>query len=199
MRRNVPSDKGECVIVHAESVTFPNTIEALRFAFAGQNGYERPLINRMTDTEASREGLSPVEAAAQAGMMLAEIKQLGPLTEQVLRARYMRQKEPCTCRSPCCSGKRIDLVWDAAVSYLTQAVAVHLEGCKTNYKIRRTLIEMALGCQSRNITQLAADELINRDTLAGWRGRVKKWLDGAERRAYNEVHDLFKARGRIET
>lgn len=186
------------MIVDREVVVFPHTIEALRFAFAGQNGYGRPLMNRMADTQAGAEGLSPLEASAQAGMMQVEIKQLGELAEQVLRARYMRHYERCECQSPCCSGRRIDLDWDFAVSYLSQAVATQLEGRKTTYLIRRVLIEIALGVSKHNLAQLAADELINRDTLAAWRGRVKKWLEGTERRAYNEVDDLFRAKGWIE-
>lgn len=175
---------------------FDNAVQALRFAFAERNGYGRPTINRMADTSGSGDGLTPLEQSTMAGMILAEVRALGRVPEHVLRARYTPRTLVCQCQSVCCSGRRVNEDWLFAASYLSEQLrTTALAGRNTTVAQRQGLIELVLGASKRSISDLAHANGVHRDTFAGWRTRVEKWLLDVERRAFDQFEQVARERG----
>ena len=86
---------------------FDSYIDALIFAFnASSENYDRPYMNRVAaPAVGSGRGLGGLDGAAQAGMIRAEVRDLGRMREAILLARFAprwisRFSEPIWSR-PC--------------------------------------------------------------------------------------------------
>ena len=106
-RKKLQVEKGgDMAVCLEDDVRFTSAHTALVFAFRFSVGaYDRPLANRLAE-KSTGVGVAPLDMAAQAGMIRAEVCALGWLHEALLTARYAPSVVPCSCRSRCCAGKR---------------------------------------------------------------------------------------------
>jgi len=117
---------------------FASTHAALVFAFsyAGQQSPKTPMTSLIRTAElGSGKGLSGVDAAAQAGFILAEVCRLPDDQHNIIVARYDRVRHECRC----CEQPSPSNEWRAAIDALSHCV--ELEG--VHRKVRLIMVEKA--------------------------------------------------------
>ena len=153
--------------------------DALIFAFnysMQQQG--RPLADRMAAPAArTGKGLSGNDGAGQAGMVRRELAFLQEIELAVLIARFAPRAMPCACRNACCSGYRPNPEWLDAIRVLEQAALEQLAGHLSHYRLRRRLVEKAVGLKVE-IKALARECGVNEKTVAAHWRIIKIWMHG---------------------
>lgn len=168
--------------------------DALIFAFNySMQQNERPLADRLASPSArSGKGLSGNDGAGQAGMVRCELKVLTDLDMAILIARFAPRSTPCACRNPCCSGYRMNQEWSDAVRVLEQAALTQLSGHVSNYRLRRRLVEKAVGVKIE-LKALAKESGVSEKTVAAHWKIIKEWTGGRPKQKSS------KAPGRIRS
>ncbi len=189
------------IITHAD-VHFTSASEALVFALnaAIQADYPRPVMNKLAAPSTSTgHSLAGLDAAAQAGMVRAEIKQLGPLAEAVLFARYAPRGIPCACRAACCAGQKRNPEWINAISTLADHMrTTALNGCVTNGMMRQQYVTRYFtGSGKVSIQELAEKHGLVENTVAAHAGKVSKALRAFEHAANDAAEDRLRAIGMV--
>jgi hypothetical protein len=166
-------------MIDTEQKLFRTPQDALIFAFnysMQQQG--RPLADRMASPAArTGKGLAGNDGAGQAGMVRRELAFLQEIELAVLIARFAPRSMPCACRNPCCSGFRPNQEWEDAIRVLEQAALEQLAGHLSHYRMRRRLVEKAVGLKVE-IKTLAKECGVNEKTVsAHWR-IIKTWMHG---------------------
>lgn len=192
---------------------FKSTHDALRFAFSysTQQYAQTPMSKLMRGSVGSGKGLVGNDGAGQAGMLRERIDQaLSGLDVAIVVARFATPWLPCDCRSPCCSGRRRNAEWEAAIAYLTEELVSVLAGTVSHRQLRRFLIERYFGADKdlfgRKITLEAIAErcCVNRKTAASHDAKLRQFLRGTkgangvrgqEDRAMCEADDVLRAAG----
>lgn len=126
---------------------FRDAHEALTFAFSfTAQSPKTPLSSMLQQREplGSGRGLSGLDAAAQAGMVLATLRHLSKEQVHVLIARYYNVRLPCQC----CGQPRPSPEWDQAV----EALSLCPELRDLNKEVRRGLVELCLAKSGRRST-----------------------------------------------
>lgn len=185
--------------VSTDEALFSSAHSALLFAFnASMQQYDRPIINRMAAQDiGSGKGLAGLDGAAQAGMIRAELKAIGRLHEAILIARIAPRSTPCTCRAPCCSGRRPNREWNEALDWLSDYVRTTARAGRTSdYRIRRGCVEMFFG-SSMTVSRLAHLCGVTRNTVGAHFARVRKLLKEEEGRAQIAIDERLRAAGII--
>lgn len=158
---------------------FRTPVDALIFAFhysMQQQG--RPLSDRLSAPSGrTGNGLSGNDGAAQAGMIWRELQDVSPLERAVLVARYAPKSIPCTCANPCCSGYKPNPTWNNAIRDLEQHALTLLAGRLSLYRLRRGLVEKAIGVK-RQISELAKECEVDEKTAAAHWKIIKEWISG---------------------
>lgn len=162
---------------------FETAHSAMVFAlnFTSQN-YERPTMNKLAAPGfGSGKGLIGLDGAGQAGMIRAEMASLGRLAECILIARVAPRTTPCSCRSHCCSGHRINAEWTAAISYLADYVrTTALSGCTAHGGLRREYVVRYFTRKDdrTNIEAIAERYDIARNTASAHCAKVFQFFGG---------------------
>lgn len=87
------------------------------------------------------DGINRIDKAGQAEMIRDEMASIGPLVEASLIARCAPRSAPCSCRSSCCSGQRINPEWMDAITFLAEQVRTKaLSGCTAHSALRREYV-----------------------------------------------------------
>lgn len=177
---------------------FDSAHNALLFAFnfSGQQ-YDRPIMNRMADDPVDyvSKGLSGMDGAAQAGMIFNKLFNLPPLYQYIVFATYAPRTIPCSCRYPCCSGSKRNVLWDACIREIEEAALRQaLVGCVSHRVLRRGIVERAFGDKSVVLSELAEKTGVHKDTASNQNIRIKRWLDGLPPRKGRE--DVIGERAR---
>lgn len=158
---------------------FRTPVDALIFAFnysMQQQG--RPLSDRLSAPGGrTSKGLSGNDGAAQAGMIWRELQDVAPLERAVLIARYAPRSLPCTCTNACCSGYRPNPEWNEAIRMLEQHALTLLAGRLSLYRLRRGLVEKAIGVKHQ-INDLAKKCEVDEKTAAAHWKIIKEWIGG---------------------
>lgn len=160
---------------------FKTPVEALVFALSySLQQLDRPLADRMAaPSPKTGKGLHGIDGAAQAGMIRREMEQLSEIESAVLIARYAPRSEPCNCRIPCCSGYRPNPEWLEAIRVIEQAALGPLAGHLSHYRLRRRLVEKAMGVKV-DVSDLAKECGVSEKTAgAHWR-IVREWINGKQ-------------------
>lgn len=159
---------------------FSSAHAALTFAhhFVCQH-YDPPAMVKMMRGPAigSGKGLSGLDGAAQAGMVLAQMDSLPKLHHAILVARTAPPTVPCSCGARCCAKKRPNDEWERAIGYITQEAVGVLSGCLSHYRLRRAIVERCLGGKDA-ISKIAEECGVNRDTASNHNARILRWLRG---------------------
>jgi hypothetical protein len=155
---------------------------ALVFAYSFVAQPERPLMNRMgQDYSPPGKGLGGLDGAAQAGFIRAEVEQLGKLVEAIIIARFAPHALPCTCRSPCCSGRKSNKEWRVALAVIADRARTNaLAGCTSTGIMRLAYVERHFCRKDEriNLDKLADRLGMHRNTVQDHARRVHVWLAG---------------------
>lgn len=156
--------------------------EALIFAYNySMQRQDRSFVDRLAaPSPRTGKGLSGNDGAGQAGMIRSELQQLSDLDRAVLVARFAPKSWPCSCASPCCSGYMPNPEYEAAIRTLEQAALQQLSGHMSHYRMRRRLVEKAVGAKIE-ISVLAKECGVSEKTAAAHWKIIKEWICGRPR------------------
>lgn len=183
---------------NADSPLFTSAHAALVFAlnFSSQC-YERPTMNKLAQPSVgSGKGLIGLDGAAQAGFIRAELNQLPVMMRSVLIARCAPKSSPCSCGSPCCTGRRINPEWFDASSILIAGAKEFMAGTFTHYQLRRCAVLRYLG-EKISIEEIADQCGCARNTASAHNGKIGKSLKELESNAWGLVEDHFQRIGMV--
>lgn len=182
-----------------DGALFNSAHAALVFAFNSPGSQSRSLMMMMASPAVGGgKGLIGLDAAAQAGMIRAEVQALGSPAEAILIARIAPRWQPCSCRSACCSGRRGNTEWTNAISVLADRVrTTALAGCVSNSILRREYVVRYFTPRDGRGTMdaIAGRNDVNRKTVEAHVGRVAKTLKELESAAQNAIEDRLMAAG----
>lgn len=177
---------------------FTSAHSALMFAMNFSHG----TLKKNALDQAVRDGgrgLSGLDGAAQAGMILAELSRLTGLRQHILTARYTVATSPCTCRSPCCSGEMENVAWKESIDWLAEYVLVAgLTGTISHFRLRRCIIRRYFGVKDP-LVSIANACGVHRHTAENHNKAVVEHLRGEERPAFHELQDQLEAVGIVAT
>lgn len=167
---------------------FESADSALRFAFSysTQQYSPTPMARIMRGTVGSGKGLVGNDGAGQAGMVRAELEHIGELNLAILIAQFAPPHLPCDCGASCCSRRRLNPEWNAAVHFLTEQTAALFAGSLSHYRLRRGLIERYFGARrDANGKKLSVERLseecgVHRHTAASHNERLTRYLRGTK-------------------
>lgn len=155
---------------------FKSAHAALTFAYNfSESSLDRPLMNRMADKyKATGKGLAGLDGAAQAGMILRELRDLSRLDQMILIAKFGKRIGEC----PCCGGEVPNATWLAAVREISDAAAsAALSGHVTMRVLRDGIVARYFG-QKVHLQALAKKAGVHPDTATKQNGQVVLWLRG---------------------
>jgi hypothetical protein len=192
-----------------EPPPFSSARQAMAFATRRAGGPLRPLMNRMGDrSSGGGAGLSGLDAAAQAGMVLNAVGGLGRLARACLVAGSAPRLLPCGCRRPCCCGRMINDDWRDAVEVVSAEAALRVIAIEMRSRELRSAVVVRI-YSGREITFLemgrrfAADP----DTISKYHRALHAWLmgapargeapaaEGVDRAAWREADQALRDRG----
>ena len=188
---------------------FESAYSALVFAlnFSGQ-AYDRPLMNRLAAPAiGTGKGLAGLDGAAQAGFIRAEVAALGRIAEAIITARFAPRSVTCSCRAPCCSGRKENNEWVNAIAALSDHIrTTALVGCTSNGLMRRDYVRRYF---TRKTDRAALEDIagrykIDRNTSAAHYKRVVGLFAGSgtqpglENLAVMAAEDRMIAAGMVE-
>jgi hypothetical protein len=153
--------------------------DALVFAYNySMQRQDRSLVDRLAaPSPRTGKGLSGNDGAGQAGMIRRELQQLSELDRAVLAARFAPRSWPCSCASPCCSGHMPNPEYLDAIRTLEQAALALLAGHLSSYRLRRRLIEKAMG-QKIELNALAKECGVSEKTAGTHWRIIREWVGG---------------------
>ncbi|RQZ58132.1 DNA-binding protein [Burkholderia cepacia] len=161
-------------------IEFKSAFDAVRFAlaFSTQQYGETMMAKRLRgESSGTGMGLVGVDGAGQAGQIRALAWELPELHLSVIVARAAPRDLPCSCGSPCCSGRVPNLEWQAAIGWLTDASKAYCSGF-SHYRVRRAIIENVFGAK-RSLTDVAEDCDAHVNTVSKQNASVRRWLEGS--------------------
>lgn len=165
---------------------FKSTHDALTFAFnyAGQQSPRTPMTSLFkTSVLGSGKGLSGLDGAAQAGMILAEVCRLPDDQHNVIVARYGHVLHECShCEQDAPSEE-----WRAAIDALSHCV--ELEG--VHRKVRLMMVERAICGGRLDIDLLCKRYSLARSTTFKQLSTIKTKLRKIERTALLNLDNVF--------
>ena len=171
---------------------FETTRNALVFAFrfsSAQYG-EGTLGKLLRRGAGSGRGLSGLDGAGQAGMVLATVWRLKEIERAAIVARFSPRSEPC----PCCGGAKMPDIWREAVETLAEWC---IQTGVLNIRCRRELVAKHFGMPGVEFAALAARYEINRKTVAEHYRTMARRLVDVEASAQSVVDDAFKWSGMV--
>lgn len=182
--------------IHFEAPLFKTARGALLFAFNFTHGtVKKPFIASLVGGNRPGRGLSGLDGAGQAGMILAEVRQMEGVRQRILACRYSPQKNPCACRRPCCGGFVLNPEWAEAVEWLTDHILkAALAGTVSNFRLRRALVCRYFGLEI-SISRVADECRVKRDTAAEHNKRVVTYFQEQERVADIEIQGRLESAG----
>lgn len=170
----------------SEEPLFKSTHDALVYAFqyANQQSPKTPMTSLMRSVSiGSGKGLSGVDGAAQAGMILAEVCRLPDDQHNVIVARYGHVLHECShCEQDAPSEE-----WRSAIDALSHCV--ELEG--VHRKVRRMMVERAICGGKLDIDHLCKRYSLGRTTTYRQLSAMKIKLRKIERISLSNLDNVF--------
>ena len=178
---------------NAVAPLFHSAHEALIFAYRySRQQYPRTPMTRMLqggEAIGSGKGLSGLDGAAQAGMILAAVDRLPREQANVIRVRYGDIREDC----PCCGQPAPSIEWQDAVDALSHCV--ELEGVPR--RVRHAAIERVLCRRKWDANRLSAEYGLSERTLYRQAGELRKRLKKVESTAMARLDEFFTDSGAV--
>lgn len=172
---------------------FRSVEHALAFAFKHPHGQiERPLSNRMADkTGHNGHGLSGLDGAGQAGIILGKLQSLGDFAYSLAAARYLPHTMECHCGAPCCTGWRQAPEWRQAIDTIAAEATHLLPHRRPMLMVRRAVVLRYFG-EKANFSEIAKTCRVDRDTVSHHANIVKGFIRASEHRMRAEMADSLK-------
>ncbi len=165
-------------VISYEPALFESADQAVRFAMTRMGSPRRPASSRMVDATGSKGTMTPVEAAAQAGMIMNVVEGAGRLAVAILIATTAPRMMPCSCGRPCCSGRAINREWHQALDLIAHEARPH---AKTSYALRSLCVmKIYESGQSTTLVQIAKELNMDVDTVSKHYRAIQAWLKGVK-------------------
>lgn len=166
---------------------FESTHNALTFAFNfSDQQYDRPLMNRLASNPVNHvsKGLSGMDGAAQAGMIVSRVMLMPALSQYIIFAQYAPIQLDCGCRRSCCIGKRPNPLWDEVIIEISQAAIGAMSGVVTHRVLRTAIVRKLFGDKSHRADVLQAADRCGLEERQAYnhQAAIKRWLDGTRGR-----------------
>ena len=138
------------------------------------------------------KGLSGLDGAGQAGIILAAIWRLPVYQRDAIIARYSIRMTPC-CE---CGTHTFTEDYKVAIGSLVEFAMIGLTA-KADIRLRRDLVMGHFGKKPQHV-KLAKQYHMNRETVSNYAGQIQKALRGLEYAGQDTLHDYFCEMGVIE-
>ena len=144
--------------------------------------------------------LRKYERAAQAGFILQQVTKLDPVHHHILAARMTRQRDPCSCRSPCCSGFRYVPRWWGAMQALCDLLKDYADvlrtpgkrGLSTEPRLRWMIVERYFDHgKPPSFAEMGRVAEVDSMTVARHHEWISTYLATEENRAWAEISAIF--------
>lgn len=207
----------------AETPLFASSREALTFAanFKGET-IKASTMNRMladmqqadenTEQQVARKGalntmkgLSSLDRAGQAGLIMQLFQRLPDIAIQVILAAVVKPRDACVCRAPCCSGWRTNKFWLINLAYIDEGVWTWLEATKPKGKkgsftltapLRAELVRQYFDRASKQTqTDIAERFGLSEEAVADHQRKIGKHLTGLIRDSFSKLDEILVAAG----
>lgn len=171
---------------------FHSAHEALTFAFrfVGQHSPKTPLavlVGGELGGLGSGRGLSGLDGAGQAGMVLAALRHLPAEQRHVLIARYGDFRRPC----PCCGQPAPEQAWSESIEALSLCEELH----DLPKEVRRAAIEKIVCRRKLRFSAFITEYGLAKSTLFDKTRKVRERLGKVENTAMAWLEDFYSARG----
>jgi len=158
---------------------FNTAHQALSFAYNfSESTLNRPIMNRLADKfKRTGKGLSGMDAAGQAGIILRHLRKLPRLHQMVLIARFASRDSEC----PCCGGAVRSLIWMGAIREISDAAVTQaLTGHITMRALRDGIVMRYFGEEIR-LGKLAKAAEVAPNTASKQNSEICRWLRGSRK------------------
>lgn len=169
---------------------FTSTHQALRWAFS-YHGLSSPksisdIIARMKDKSRppSGRGLSGLDGAAQAGMILQEVNRLPEQMRMAVIARFAGTS-PC----PCCNQPAVSPLRVEAVEHLAEHVR-KVASIAGPLALRRGLVRIHYGDKLK-MGDIADQCGVHRNTLSNYKAAIRKTLEPIDKHAMAQMDEAL--------
>ena len=186
-----------------DDALFKSAHAAITFAvnYCNTEHVERSPASKAADEHkgSGGKGLMGVDGAAQAGMILSNLKTIGALYEACLIARVAKKRVVCSCGSMCCSKSRPNFLWMDAINTVAMEAKQYLEktreegkrGVADNPALRRAIVAKHFG-EPVKIKELAKACEVSDVTVANHIGKIHKLLKKSESEAWEHIEDILR-------
>jgi hypothetical protein len=165
---------------------------------------ERSPASKMADDRkgSGGHGLIGMDGAAQAGIILAELKRTGAFHEACVIARVAKRKILCNCGAECCCKHRPNWQWRDAINSIAMLVKDQMEeerkegtrGMKDSPVMRQAIIAKFFGERIR-VKELAHACDVTEGTVSNHTGKINKILKHTENEAWNLLEEALRSSG----
>ncbi len=143
--------------------------------------------------------LSELDGAATAGFILRHLERLDLRHRTILLGAMIKAYHPCSCRAPCCSGRKPDFRWSEAVKqtcYLIQdaddiMVNPAKRGLSTQPELRISLVQQYYTKAFESQSWMAGRYKLSLTTVALHKTLLDAWLERVEGEAWRELDGIF--------
>ena len=183
-----------------EDAPFGSAHSALAFSFRFLDlSHSRPMMSKMAQPGSGRgNGLVGLDAAAQAGMIRAELRKVGRLLGSILIARTAPKTIPCSCGARCCAGHRTNTEWADAIAYLADLTKTAVPRGSHHYRLRSAVVLKYFGSQV-GISEIAETCEVSRTTAHEHWSKIGKMLRDAENSAWESIEERLQSAGIVRS
>ncbi len=173
---------------------FRSTHEALTFAFrfSGQQYAASPMSKMLKKPGiGSGRGLSGLDGAAQAGMVLGEVGRINKIGRAIIAARFGERVTRCTA----CNGVGRNKEWFGAITLLADESAKAISGV-THHRERRDLLAKIFG-EKQTLEEIADRYSLDRKTVGRHRRLIDDWARAMESQAIRSLDERLRDCGMV--
>lgn len=163
--------------VETNTAPFPDAYHAIRFAYTRDGSPQRPSWTRMAEGARDFQALQPIDAAAQAGMVLQALRNIEKTERAVLVAKAAPHVVACFCRRDCCSGRRMNRPWHEAISLLAEESG-EIVPPKAGRSVRSAIL-IKIYAGNVSLLKIADKASLDPETVAKYHRAILRWLRGA--------------------
>lgn len=156
-------------------------------------------------TSNTLKGLSSLDKAGQAGLIMQLFAQLPDKHLQILLAAVVKPRDACSCRAPCCSGWRSNKFWFTNLAFVDAELWQWLEDTRPKGKkgaytltapLRAELLRQFFDRSSKQTqTDIAERFGISEEAVANHQRRISKHLTGLVRDSFSKLDDILVSAG----
>jgi len=136
---------------------------------------------------ASGKGLVALDAAGQAGMVLARLERMDPLARACIVARYSARTEDC----PCCGGPKALDEYKAAIVLLADWSLQFISSAMSVRRIRYAIVQDYFE-RKRSIGATAEEIGVPRRTAYDQQAKIRPHLVDLDKAAQEEIGDMLE-------